>query len=101
MRIKTNKEIARIFRLFADRVEDGTCGTDPATLTAVANTMIHIKMTAEETCSYLGVSRATLSRMVIDGRVPHPHKDRGGNKFWYQDEVDDYIAEYNEKNGLN
>lgn len=70
-------------------------------LTDIANKMIHIKMTAEQTCSYLGVSRAILTRMVADGRVPHPHKDRGGDKYWYQDEVDESIAKYKEKYGLD
>ena len=81
MRTKTNKEIANIFRNFADKIENGTCGTDAETLTTAANMMIHIKMTAEETCSYLHVSRATLTRMVADGRVPHPHKTKGGDKY--------------------
>lgn len=101
MKNLTNKAIAAIFRQFADKIENGTCAVDIETLTDIANKMIHIKMTAEETCSYLNVSRATLTRMVCDGRVPHPHKDRGGNKFWYQDEVDKFMSDYKEKYGLN
>lgn len=101
MRKLTNKTIANIFRKFADKIEDGTCEVDTDTLTDIANKMIHIKMTAEETCSYLNVSRATLTRMVADGRIPHPHKDRGGNKYWYQDEVDDFMDNYKRKYGLN
>lgn len=101
MKNLTNKAIAAIFRQFADKIENGTCAVDTETLTDIANKMIHIKMTAEETCSYLNVSRATLTRMVCDGRVPHPHKNRGGNKFWYQDEVDKFMSDYKEKYGLN
>lgn len=100
MRIKTNKDIARIFREFADKIEQGTCGVDPVTLTTTANMMIHIKMTAEEVAAYLNVSRATITRMIADGRIPNPHKDRGGNKYWYQDELDEWTTEYNEKHGL-
>ena len=99
--IKSRSAIAAIFRKIAAKIEDGTCAVDTETLTDIANKMIHIKMTAEETCSYLNVSRATLTRMVCDGRVPHPHKDRGGNKFWYQDEVDKFMSDYKEKYGLN
>ena len=99
--IKSRSAIAAIFRKIAAKIEDGTCTVDTETLTDIANKMIHIKMTAEETCSYLNVSRATLTRMVCDGRVPHPHKDRGGNKFWYQDEVDKFMSDYKEKYGLN
>lgn len=101
MRKLTNIAIAKIFRKFADKIEDGTCDVDVDTLTDIANKMIHIKMNAEQTCSYLNVSRATLTRMVADGRVPVPHKDRGGDKYWYQDEIDDYIDEYKKKYGLN
>lgn len=28
-------------------------------------------------------------------------KDRGGDKYWYQDEVDESIAKYKEKYGLD
>ena len=98
--IRTTKEIARIFRDFADKIENGTCGTDVETLTDIANKMVHIKMTAEETCSYLNVSRATLTRMVADGRVPYPHKTRGGDKYWYQDEIEEWQYRYKEKYGL-
>lgn len=101
MRTKTLKEIANIFRTFADKIETGTCGTDVETLTHIANQMIHIKMTAEEVCSYLNCSRSTLTRMIVDERVPRPYKDRGGNKYWYQDEIDDYISEYKRKYGLD
>lgn len=101
MRKLTNSVIARIFRDFANKIKNGTCEVDVETLTDIANKMIHIKMTAEQTCSHLGVSRATLTRMVADGRVPHPHKDRGGDKYWYQDEVDESIAKYKAKYGLD
>jgi predicted DNA-binding transcriptional regulator AlpA len=100
MQIMTNKTIASIFRTFADKIENGTCAVDVETLTDIANNLIHIKLNAEQTCSYLNVSRATLTRMVCDGRVPNPHKDRGGDKYWYQDELDDYTSRYKEKYGL-
>lgn len=101
MRNLTNKVIAIIFRQFADKIENNTCEVDSDTLVDIANKLIHIKMNAEQTCSFLGVSRATLTRMVCDGRVPHPHKDRGGDKYWYQDEVEDYMRKYKEKYKLN
>lgn len=101
MNILTNKAIASIFRQFADKIENGTCDVDTETLTDIANNLVHIKMTAEEVCSYLNVSRATLHRMIIDSRVPHPHKDRGGGKHWYRDEIDQYQAEYRRKYHLD
>lgn len=51
-------------------------------------------------CKYIHVSRATLIRMAWDGRIPKPKKDAGGKEYWYQDEVDEHIAEYKRKNGL-
>ena len=100
MRILTNKIIAKIFREFADKIENGTCGVDEETLTDIANKMIHIKLNAEQMCNYLNVSRATLSRMTCDGRIPQPHKTAGEDKYWYRDEVDEYIAAYKKKYGL-
>lgn len=49
---------------------------------------------------HLNVSRSTLTRMVTDGRIPHPRKTLGGDKYWWQDEVENHIAEYKEKHGL-
>lgn len=94
MNTLTNKAIAKIFREFADKIEKGTCTVDVETLTDVANKMIHIKLNAEQMCSYLNVSRATLTRMICDSRVPRPRKSPGEKEYWYQDEVDEYIRNY-------
>ena len=32
--------------------------------------------------------------MIVDGRIPKPKKTLGGDKYWFQDELDDYIKEY-------
>lgn len=34
--------------------------------------------------------------MIIDGRVPTPKKTLGGDKYWFQDELDDYNIELKE-----
>lgn len=100
MRKLTNKAIASIFRSIADKIENNTCETDIHTLTEIANNLIHVKLNAEQLCHYLNVSRSTITRMVADGRIPHPHKTLGGEKYWWQDEVDNSMAEYNAKYGL-
>lgn len=100
MRKLTNIAIAKIFREFADKIENNTCAVDTETLTDIANKMIHIKLNVEEMCKYIHVSRATLIRIAWDGRIPKPKKDAGGKEYWYQDEVDEHIAEYKRKNGL-
>lgn len=95
------KAIADIFRGFADKIENNTCFVDTETLTQIANTMVHIKLNPDQMCEYLNTSRATLTRMIADGRVPIPHKDKGGGKYWYQDEVDNHISEYKRRYGID
>ena len=98
--IKTKKVIASIFRQIAQRIEDNTCEVDDRELTEIANMLIHRKLNAEQLARYLNVSRSTLTRMVTDGRIPRPRKTLGGDKYWWQDEVENHIAEYKEKYGL-
>ena len=98
--IKTKKAIADIFRQIAKRIEDNTCEVDDRELTEIANMLIHRKLNAEQLARHINVSRSTLTRMVTDGRIPHPRKTLGGDKYWWQDEVENHIAEYNKKYGL-
>lgn len=93
-----NKVVANIFREFADKIENDTCGVDEETLSDIANQIIHIKLNAEQMCAFMGhISRATLTRMIFDGRVPKPHKEPGGKEFWYRDEVEKHIEVYKAK----
>lgn len=98
--IKSKKAIAAIFRKIADKIEAGTCEVDDEELTEIANSFIHRKLNAEQLSHHLGVSRSTITRMVTDGRIPRPYKTLGGDKYWWQDEVENSIAEYNRKYGL-
>lgn len=98
--IRTKKAIAAIFRKIADKIEEGTCELNDLELTEVANMLVHRKLNAEQVAHHLGVSRTTITRMVADGRIPHPRKTLGGEKYWWQDEVENSIAEYNKKYGL-
>lgn len=98
--IRTKKAIAAIFRKIADKIEAGTCELNDLELTEIANMLVHRKLNAEQVAHHLGVSRTTITRMVADGRIPHPRKTLGGEKYWWQDEVENSIAEYNKKYGL-
>lgn len=98
--IRTKKAIAAIFRKIADKIEAGTCELNDLELPEVANILVHRKLNAEQVAHHLGVSRTTITRMVADGRIPHPRKTLGGEKYWWQDEVENSIAEYNKKYGL-
>ena len=98
--IRTKRAIAAIFRKLADKIEAGTCELNDLELTEIANMLVHRKFNAEQVAHHLGVSRTTITRMVADGRIPHPRKTLGGEKYWWQDEVENSIAEYNKKYGL-
>ena len=98
--IRSKLAIASIFRKIADKIEAGTCEVDDRELTEIANMLVHRKLNAEQLSHHLGVSRSTITRMVIDGRIPPPNKTLGGDKYWWQDEVENSIAEYNRKYGL-
>ena len=98
--IKTKTAIANIFRQIANRIEEGTCEVDDRELTEIANMLIHRKLNAKQLARHINVSRSTISRMVADGRIPHPRKTLGGDKYWWQDEVENHIAEYKAKYGL-
>ena len=69
-------------------------------LNELADMLVHRKLNAEQLAHHLNVSRSTITRMVADGRIPHPRKTLGGEKYWWQDEVENHIAEYKEKYGL-
>lgn len=97
--IKSKKAIAAIFRKIADKIEAGTCEADDKELTEIANTFIHRKLNAEQLAHHLGVSCSTITRMTADGRIPYPRKTLSGDKYWWQDEVENHIAEYNAKYG--
>ncbi len=97
--IRSKIAIAAIFRKIADAIESNTCELDDRELTEIANMLVHRKLNAEQLAHHLGVSRSTITRMVADGRIPHPRKTLGGDKYWWQDEVEESIAEWNAKYG--
>lgn len=98
--IKSKTVIANIFRQIAKRIEEGTCEVDDRELTEIANMLIHRKLNVEQLARHINVSRSTITRMIIDGRIPKPRKTLGGEKYWWQDEVENHIAEYKTKHGL-
>ena len=85
------KMILTILKDTYNKIENDTCGLDEDEILNLANTLTHVKLNIEQTCKYLNCSRATLNRMIFDGRVPKPYKESGGKEYWYQDELDNYI----------
>lgn len=88
------KMILNILKDTYNKIENDTCGLDEDEILNLANTLTHIKLNIEQTCKYLNCSRATLNRMIFDGRVPKPYKESGGKEYWYQDELDNYIKNH-------
>lgn len=90
----TKKLILKILKDTYNRIENDTCGLDEEELLDLGNKLIHVKLNIEQTCKHLNCSRATLNRMIFNGRVPKPHKEPGGKEYWYQDELDNYIRNH-------
>ena len=88
------KMILNILKDTYNKIENDTCGLDEDEILNLANTLTHVKLNIEQTCKYLNCSRATLNRMIFDGRVPKPYKEAGGKEHWYQDELDNYIRNH-------
>ena len=88
------KMILKILKDIYNKIENDTCGLDEDEILNLANTLTNIKLNIEQTCKHLNCSRATLNRMIFDGRVPKPYKESGGKEYWYQDELDNYIRNH-------
>ena len=86
--------IIKILKDVLHKVENNECALDDEEVLSIAKNLVHVKLNIEQTCNYISVSRATLNRMIIDGRLPRPKKTLGGDKYWYQDELDDYLKEH-------
>lgn len=91
------KTILKILQNTYDKIEADTCGLDEDEIMSIVNVLSHVKINIEQTCKHLNCSRATLGRMIVDGRVPPPKKDVGGKEYWYQDELDAHIKAYKAK----
>ena len=84
---RTAHQIAQIFRRVADKIDNGTCGMSLTELNNIASSLIHVEITLEEACHILNISRATLNRRIQSGELPQPHKDPGGKKYFWEDEI--------------
>ena len=62
------KMILKILKDTYNKIENDTCGLDEDEILSLANTLTHIKLNIDQTCKYINCSRATLHRMIIDGR---------------------------------
>lgn len=88
----TKRMVVKILKDAAYKIENDTCGLDDEELLDLANKLTHVKLNIEKTCKHLNCSRAKLYIMVNNGEIPKPRKEAGGKEYWYQDEIDEYIA---------
>ena len=51
----------------------------------------HRKMDIEQVCHHYDISRATLDRKIKSGEFPEPHKEAGGKKYFWFDEIETKI----------
>ena len=86
--------ILKILKDTYNKIENDTCSLDEDEILNLANILTHVKLNIEQTCKHINCSRATLNRMIFNGRVPKPYKESGGKEYWYQDELDDYIKNH-------
>lgn len=78
-----------ILRDTCARIERNECGLDDEEITEIARILCHHKLTEEQVCNRKHISRATLSRRILSGEYPPPHKEPGGKKYYYWDEIKD------------
>lgn len=83
-----DKLIAKELRLAADRFDAGNSHLSEDEQAGILDMLTHTSMSAEEVCSYLNISRPTLTNHIRDGRIPKGRKLRGRNELiWFKDEL--------------
>lgn len=94
MKDVVKRMLIKVLKDTQDKIENDTCGLDEEEIMSIVRTLTHVKLNIEKTCRHLNCSRPTLNRMIADGRIPKPYKELGGEKYWYQDELDDFIKQH-------
>lgn len=83
-----DKLIAKELRNIADKFDAGNSHLSEEEQSGILAMLTHTSMSAEEVCSYLNISRPTLTNYIRDGRIPKGRKLRGRNELvWFKDEL--------------
>ena len=85
--IGVRKHIADFLRKAASDIEADKCGLDDDEILDVASALIHRKLTMEQVSHMKHYSTTTLKRRINSEAMPPPHKEPGGKKYMYQDEI--------------
>lgn len=83
-----DKLIAKELRTIADKFDAGNSHLSEEEQSGILAMLTHTSMSAEEVCSYLHISRPTLTNYIRNGTIPKGRKLRGRNELiWYKDEL--------------
>lgn len=77
------------------RILHDECELDEDECNEVFLALGHKKMDIEQVCHHYGISRATLDRKIKNGEFPAPHKELGGKKYFWYDEIETKIHSAN------
>lgn len=99
------KVIARMLRIIADKIDDGSISSNPEETMQVMETIKGFvdkekRLSKYEACRYLNVSRATFDNYVRAGRLPRGKHEAGFKELSYsKKDLDKFIEETrNERN---
>lgn len=82
------KLLSKELRNTADKLDSGNSHLSEEEQSEILSMLTHTAMSAEEVCSYLNISRPTLTNHIRDGIIPKGRKLRGRKELiWYKDEL--------------
>lgn len=88
MKLNLIKLISKALRETADKLDSGNSNLSEDEQCELLAMLTHTALSAEEVCSYLNISRATLTNYIRDGVVPKGRKLRGRKELiWFKDEL--------------
>lgn len=82
------KELARLLRETADRLDTNTSEANDEQTLELINLIAHQPLSREEACNYLNISRNRFNELIDLGKLPKGRKRRGFKELvWYKDEL--------------
>lgn len=79
-------------------LKDGKCELDDEELLELSKCLLHRKMNIDKTCREYNLTRQMLDYKIKQGDFPVPIKKPGDSKYFWQDEIENFIKEKNNKN---
>ena len=87
-----SKNIAKLLRELADKIDAGNCEMTEEQAMDMMSAFSHEAISKEQACSYLNLSRSRFDDLVREGKIPKGKKRRGFKEIvYYKDELDKII----------